>query len=52
MRYLGEDELTQMMGIGRYGEVREGPDGRLYQWVQGIDGLGNPIGFWREGCGG
>jgi hypothetical protein len=47
MRYLGEDELTQMMGIGRYGEVREGPDGRLYQWVQGIDGLGNPIGFWR-----
>jgi hypothetical protein len=36
-----------MMGIGRYGEVREGPDGRHYQWVQGIDGLGNPIGFWR-----
>src|SRR5262245_21054861 len=47
MRYLGEDELTQMMGIGRYGEVREGPDGRLYQWVQGADGLGNPIGLWR-----
>ena len=47
MRYLGEDELTQLMGIGRYGEVREGPDGRLYQWVQGVDGLGNPIGLWR-----
>ena len=47
MRYLGEDELTQVMGIGRYGEVREGPDGRLYQWVQGVDGLGNPIGLWR-----
>src|SRR6266542_1988565 len=47
MRYLGEDELTQVMGIGRYGEVRQGPDGRHYQWVQGVDGLGNPIGFWR-----
>jgi hypothetical protein len=47
MRYLGEDELTQVIGIGRYGEVREGPDGRLYQWVQGVDGLGNPIGLWR-----
>jgi hypothetical protein len=48
MRYLGEDELTQVMGIGRYGEVREGPDGRVYQWVQGVDGLGNPIGLWRD----
>jgi hypothetical protein len=47
MRYLGEDDITQMMGIGRVGEVRQGPDGRLYQWVQGVDGLGNPIGFWR-----
>ena len=49
MRYLGEHELTQVMGIGRYGEVREGPDGRLYQWVQGVDGLGKPIGF-GAGC--
>ena len=48
MRYLGEDELTQVMGIGYYGEVRQGPDGNLYQWVEGVDGLfGNPIGFWR-----
>jgi hypothetical protein len=47
MRYLGEDEVTQMMGIGTVGEVRRGPDGNLYQWVQGVDGLGNPIGFWR-----
>jgi hypothetical protein len=35
------------MGIGAVGEVRAGPDGHLYQWVQGVDGLGNPIGFWR-----
>jgi hypothetical protein len=47
MRYLGEDELTDMMGIGYLGEVRRGPDGRLYQWVAGYDGLGNPVGFWK-----
>ena len=49
MRYLSEDEATQMMGIGYLGEVRQGPDGNLYQYVQGVDGLGNPIGgFWRR----
>jgi hypothetical protein len=47
MRHLGQDDVTQMMGIGHVGEVRQGPDGNLYQWVQGVDGLGNPIGFWR-----
>jgi hypothetical protein len=47
MRYLSEDQATQMMGIGYLGEVRQGPDGNLYQYVQGVDGLGNPIGFWR-----
>ncbi len=47
MRYLGQDELTQVMGIGYLGEVRQGPNGNLYQWVQGVDGLGNPVGFWR-----
>ena len=41
-------ELTQVMGLGHYvGEVREGPAGQLYEWVEGVDGLGNPIGFWR-----
>ncbi len=45
---LGEDELTQMMGVGYLGEVRAGPDGNAYQWVQGVDGLGNPIGFWKR----
>ena len=49
MRYLSEDQTTQMMGIGYLGEVRQGPDGNLYQYVQGVDGLGNPIGgFWRR----
>jgi hypothetical protein len=47
MRYLGQDELTQVMGIGYLGEVAQAPDGNLYQWVQGVDGLGNPIGFWK-----
>jgi hypothetical protein len=47
MRYLGQDEVNQMMGIGYLGEVRTGPDGNLYQWVETTDGLGNPVGFWR-----
>lgn len=47
MRYLSENDMTRMMGVGYLGEVRQGPDGNLYQWVQGVDGLGNPIGFWR-----
>jgi hypothetical protein len=40
--------LPQAMGIGALGEVRQGLDGHLYQWEQGVDGLGNPIGFWRK----
>ena len=49
MQYLSEDQATQMRGIGALGEVRQGPDGNLYQYVQGVDGLGNPIGgFWSK----
>jgi hypothetical protein len=49
MRHLGEDDATRMMGVGYLGEVRQGPDGALYQYVQGVDGLGNPIGgFWSR----
>ena len=47
----GESDLTQVMGIGGYvGEVREAPDGQLYEWVEGVDGLGNPLGwgFWKK----
>lgn len=47
MRY-GPQDVTEMMGIGNYvGEVRRGPNGQVYQWVEGVDGLGNPIGFWK-----
>lgn len=48
MDYIGEDELTQMMGIGQLGEIRRGPDGDMYQWVEGVDGLGNLTGFWSK----
>src|SRR5215813_2550431 len=45
----GPEEMTQVMGLGSYvGEVRQGPDGNLYEWVAGVDGLGNPIGFWKK----
>jgi len=36
------------MYMGNYvGEIRQGPNGQLYQWVEGVDGFGNPIGFWK-----
>lgn len=42
-------DMTQLLGIGSYvGEVVEGPDSQLYEWVEGVDGLGNPIGFWKK----
>ncbi|NEP86161.1 MAG: hypothetical protein F6K18_04635 [Okeania sp. SIO2C2] len=48
MRYPDED-MNQMMGIGQYlGEIRQAPDGNLYQWVEGIDGLGRRGGFWKR----
>jgi hypothetical protein len=39
---------TDSSGIGSFGEIAQGPDGNLYQWVQGVDALGNPIGCWRR----
>src|SRR5258705_77625 len=48
MRYLGEDDATRMIGVGYLGEVRQGPDGALYQYVQGVDGLGNLTGWWSK----
>lgn len=45
----GPADMTQVLGIGSYvGELREAPDGNLYEWVAGVDGLGNPIGFWKK----
>jgi hypothetical protein len=42
----GFDEAIGGLGAGFPGEIRENSDGRLYQWVEGYDGLGNPVGFW------
>jgi hypothetical protein len=38
--WFGEDD--RMQGFG------SGSDGNLYQWVQGVDGLGNAVGCWRR----
>ncbi len=48
MRYSSENEAAGISGLGYLGQLRQGPDGRLYQYVQGVDGLGNPVGFWRR----
>jgi hypothetical protein len=45
MRYLSEDEAARMMGLGYIGEVYQGLDGHLYEWVEGVDEWGDPIGF-------
>jgi hypothetical protein len=34
--------------MGSTGNLAQGPDGALYEWVQGVDGLGNPVGFWKK----
>ena len=47
MRYLSEDEATQMMGLGYVGELYEDLDGHLYGWVEGLDEWGEPVGFWQ-----
>jgi len=36
MRYLGDNEATQMRGIGLY----QGADGNLYEWVEGVEEWG------------
>lgn len=43
--WLGQDETMQ--GVGCRGGC-QGADGHLYEWVQGVDGLGNTVGFWRQ----
>jgi hypothetical protein len=42
MRYLGEDEVPQMKGVGLY----LGDDGKLYEWVEGVDAADEAIAFW------
>lgn len=43
MRYLGDDDATQMKGIGLY----LGDDGNLYQWVDGVDASDDAMGVWQ-----
>lgn len=52
MRYLGDDEATQLRGIDLY----QGTDGNLYEWVEGVDewgeqGLSEPEGPVLSGLG-
>ncbi len=47
MRYLSEDEVMQMQGLGDVGDLYEGLDGHLYEWVEGVDAWGESIGFWQ-----
>ncbi len=41
---LGQDDTMQGLGCGRRCAGAAGP---RYQWVQGVDGLGNTVGYWR-----
>jgi hypothetical protein len=45
MRHLSEDEAARMMGLGYVGELYQDLDGYLYEWVEGVDEWGDPIGF-------
>jgi hypothetical protein len=42
---LGQDDTMQGVGCGRGCAGAAGP---RYQWVQGVDGLGSPFGFWKR----
>ena len=47
MRYLNADEELRMSGVGYAGEVHEGLDGNLYEWVEGVDAWGGEVGYWQ-----
>jgi hypothetical protein len=46
MRYLNDDAM-HMSGPSNSGQVFEGIDGYLYEWVEGLNDTGEAIGFWR-----
>lgn len=49
MRYENHAIDPALQGAGTLGEVRQAADGSLYEWVETVDGLGNPIGgFWNK----
>lgn len=41
---LSQDDTMQGLGCGRGCAGAAGP---RYQWVQGVDGLGNTVGYWK-----
>jgi hypothetical protein len=45
MRYLNDDDPG--VAGDPLGELHEGPDGRLYEWVDGVDAWGGEVGFWQ-----
>ncbi|WP_142238030.1 hypothetical protein, partial [Bacillus cereus] len=49
LRGLGAPaEIQGLLGVGYPGVTIQGPDGHLYGWISGYDGLGNPLGFWAK----
>ncbi|PGD13319.1 hypothetical protein [Bacillus toyonensis] len=49
LRGLGAPaEIQGLLGVGYPGVTIQGPDGQLYGWISGYDGLGTPIGFWGK----
>jgi hypothetical protein len=47
MRHLIEDDGNEMSGFGDIAEVHEGPDGKFYEWVEGLSAWGEPVGYWQ-----
>ena len=47
MRHLIGDDANEMSGFGDVAAVHEGPDGNLYEWVEGLSAWGEPVGFWQ-----
>src|SRR5262245_66508204 len=47
MRHLMGDDAHEMSGFGDVAEVHEGPDGNLYEWVEGLSAWGEPVGYWQ-----
>jgi len=49
LRGLGAPaEIQGLLGVGYPGVTIQGPDGQLYGWISGYDGLGTPLGFWGK----
>jgi len=49
LRRLGAPaDIQGLLGVGYPGLIAHGPDGHLYGWVSGYDGLGTPLGVWGK----